>query len=429
MVVFCVENTQTAIANGDTRTITLHHIHTNEDITITYKRDGRYDAEAMKKLDWFLRDWRKAESTKMDPEAIDILWTVQQQMGNGKPIWIVCGFRSPGTNAMLRRRSSGVAEFSQHTLGKAIDFYIPGVDLEQTREIGLKLQRGGVGYYPTSGSPFVHMDVGSVRHWPRMSHDQLARVFPDGRTVHIPSDGKPLKNYALALADIEGRGSSMPSQLSLASARMAGVNTAEVKQKGGNLLAAIFGSKNKDEDEDRDSAVGALPNKPAPGTRVAAIAADVTAKLESKKLASKPLESKTLEKMIEKIEPTRVASAAPVPGSSEQIKPVKVAAIPMPPLRPSRPAQAVANAGQMTVVAANSVDVFTSRGAWGDDGLQQGSHIVARGAWGDDGLKQIGNMASYKVASADVSGLVSAPMGYASAIAPAPRPVGAIAEA
>ena len=93
MVAFCAENTQTAAANGDTRTITLHHIHTNEDITVTYKRNGRYDAEAMKKLDWFMRDWRKAESTKMDPEAIDILWVVQQGVGNGKPIWIVCGYR------------------------------------------------------------------------------------------------------------------------------------------------------------------------------------------------------------------------------------------------------------------------------------------------------------------------------------------------
>ena len=406
MVAFCAENTQTAAANGDTRTITLHHIHTNEDITVTYRRNGRYDAEAMKKLDWFMRDWRKAESTKMDPEAIDILWVVQQGVGNGKPIWIVCGYRSPNTNAMLRRRSSGVAEFSQHTLGKAIDFYIPGADLEQTREIGMKLQLGGVGYYPTSGSPFVHMDVGSVRHWPRMSSDQLARVFPDGRTVHIPSDGKPLKNYALALADIEKRGTSMPSQLSLASARDAGIN-ADGKPKR-NLLAAIFGSKDRDEDEGETTA--------AVGTRVAAVAADVKAKLEAKKLASKPVETKSIAKIIEeKIEPTRVASAGPVPGSSEQIKPVKVAAIPMPPMRPARLAKA-------TVVAA--ADIFTARGIWGGDGLKQVSHVDSRGTWGDDGLKQIGDIATFKVASADPPGSMAAPMGYAAAIAPAPRPDG-----
>ena len=91
------------------------------------------------------------------------------------------------------------------TVGKAIDFFIPGVPLEKVRASALRVQGGGVGYYPTSGSPFVHLDVGSIRHWPRMTHDQLAKVFPDGRTVHVPSDGRPLSGYALALADVRQR--------------------------------------------------------------------------------------------------------------------------------------------------------------------------------------------------------------------------------
>ena len=122
---------------------------------------------------------------------------------------------------MLRRRSDGVAKFSQHMLGHAMDFYIPGVPLEQLRVIGLRLQRGGVGFYPTSGSPFVHMDTGNIRHWPRMTREQLVRVFPDGRTVHIPTDGRPLPGYALALADIEKRGAT-PSEMSIEAARSAG---------------------------------------------------------------------------------------------------------------------------------------------------------------------------------------------------------------
>lgn len=215
---------QNAIAEGDTRTLSFHHVHTGEDITVTFKRDGRYDEAALKKLDWFMRDWRKEEQTKMDPQLFDALWDAYRDVGATEPIQIICGYRSPTTNAMLRARSSGVAQFSLHTKGDAIDFYIPGVPLEKIREAGLRLQRGGVGFYPTSGSPFIHMDVGSIRHWPRMTHDQLVKVFPDGRTVHIPSDGQPLAGYALALADVEKKGHA-PSAISLASARNAGAIT------------------------------------------------------------------------------------------------------------------------------------------------------------------------------------------------------------
>ena len=196
---------QHADAVGDTRTITLHHVHTDEDLTITFKKNGQYDEEALKKINWILRDWRKNEATTMDPKEIDLLWEVYQEVGAKEPIYIVCGYRSPDTNEMLRGRSaaSGVARYSQHTLGKAIDFYIPGVPLETLRATAMRLQGGGVGYYPTSGSPFVHLDVGNVRAWPRMTREQLVKLFPDGRTVHLPTDGTPLPGYELALADIE----------------------------------------------------------------------------------------------------------------------------------------------------------------------------------------------------------------------------------
>jgi uncharacterized protein YcbK (DUF882 family) len=260
VVLFGNRGLETAAANGDTRTLTLHHLHTDENITITYRRDGRYDDDALKKLDRFLRDWRKDEETHMDPRLFDVIWEVSREVGADKVIQIVCGYRSPATNAMLRRRSGGVAEFSQHTLGKAMDFYIPGVSLEETREAGLRLQRGGVGYYPTSGSPFVHMDVGSVRHWPRMSREQLAHVFPNGRTVHIPSDGQPLSGYAQALADIQKRGSSAPSQMSLAAAQSAGVDTSAARSSHPkSLLASLFHL-----DEEEDDKAQAAPSHAAP---------------------------------------------------------------------------------------------------------------------------------------------------------------------
>jgi uncharacterized protein YcbK (DUF882 family) len=209
LVAGSLRTTESAVANGDTRTINLYHLHTHEHLVITYKRDGQYIPAALRKLDWLLRDWRKGKAIHMDPRLYDLLWEVYHDVGaTTQPIDIVCGYRAPATNAMLRGRSrnSGVAKHSQHTLGHAIDFFIPGVNLEKLREAGLRLERGGVGYYPKSGSPFVHMDVGNVRMWPRMSRAQLARVFPDGRTAYIPSDGKPMPGYQLALADIRERG-------------------------------------------------------------------------------------------------------------------------------------------------------------------------------------------------------------------------------
>ena len=241
---------QNASAEGDTRTLSFHHLHTGEDITVTFKRNGRYDDDALKKLDWFMRDWRKEQSTHMDPHLFDLLWEAYREVGATQPIDVVCGYRSPETNAMLRARSSAVAQFSQHVNGQAMDFFIPGVALTKIREVGLRMQRGGVGFYPTSGSPFVHMDTGTIRHWPRMTHNQLAKVFPDGRTVHIPSDGYPLRGYALALADVERRG-GRPSETSLQAAREARVITAnadpEVEPKRG-FFARLFGI-GKDADE------------------------------------------------------------------------------------------------------------------------------------------------------------------------------------
>ncbi|MEY9126652.1 DUF882 domain-containing protein [Bradyrhizobium yuanmingense] len=245
-----------AAALNETKTLSFHHTHSGEDLTVTFKRDGRYDEAALKQLNHFLRDWRSQEQTVMDRRLFDILWEVYRDVDGKQPIQIISSYRSPATNAMLRRRSSGVARASQHMLGHAIDFYIPGVPLEQIRFAGLRLQRGGVGFYPTSGSPFVHLDTGSVRHWPRMTHDQLARVFPDGKTVHLPTDGVPLKNYELAKAEIERRGSG---------------DDAGSKP---NFFAALFRSKPaapaaSDEDDEGAPAPAA---KPAAPTVVAAAA-------------------------------------------------------------------------------------------------------------------------------------------------------------
>lgn len=248
-------------AAGD-RALTLHNAHTNESATIVFKRNGRYDPAGLKKLNYLLRDWRKNQPTNMDPRLFDLIWSVYQQSGSKVPIQVVCGYRSPETNGMLRSRSRGVAKQSQHMLGKAMDFYIPDVPLTKLREIGFKMQVGGVGFYPTSGSPFVHMDTGSVRSWPRMSRQQLVRLFPDGKTMHIPDDGKPLPGYAAALAAYKSRKAGGNDDIVLASASSGG---------NGNksFLARLFGG-GADEEEDNSDI-------PAPTVKVAAKAAKAPA--------------------------------------------------------------------------------------------------------------------------------------------------------
>ena len=199
-------STESAVANGDTRTILLSSQHTHETGSFTFMVNGIYDQAALDKLNWFCRDWRLNEPTKMDPHLFDIIWEVYRELGSTQPIDVLSGYRSPQTNAMLRRRSRQVAEHSQHMQGKAIDAHFVDVSTARIRDIAMRMQAGGVGFYPTGMTPWVHIDSGDVRYWPRMSRDALTRLFPDGKTVFIPADGKPMPGFEQARAEIEARG-------------------------------------------------------------------------------------------------------------------------------------------------------------------------------------------------------------------------------
>jgi uncharacterized protein YcbK (DUF882 family) len=178
-------------ANGE-RSISFYNIHTKSTLTVVYKRNGRYLPEALKKLNWHLRDWRSDEPTDMDPDVIDLVWKIHQELGSRQPVHVISAYRSPTTNKMLRKTRGGQAKRSQHLLGRAIDVRFPDVPVRRLRYSALLRQQGGVGYYPTSATPFVHVDTGRVRHWPRMGREELALLFPDGRTQHQPSEGGPI---------------------------------------------------------------------------------------------------------------------------------------------------------------------------------------------------------------------------------------------
>ncbi|MEE8530967.1 MAG: DUF882 domain-containing protein, partial [Hyphomicrobium sp.] len=158
---------QSVAASRSTRTISLYHIHTKETLTVTYKKNGKFVPDALKKINWHMRDWRENTEVEIDPRLVDLLWEMHTELGSKEPIHIICGYRSAKTNNMLRRTRGGQAKRSFHISGKAIDASFPDVPVKRMRYSALIRERGGVGYYPTSGIPFVHVDVGRVRAWPR----------------------------------------------------------------------------------------------------------------------------------------------------------------------------------------------------------------------------------------------------------------------
>jgi uncharacterized protein YcbK (DUF882 family) len=172
------------IAGGETRTVSLYHVHTKESISVTYMVKGRYVPSAMKKINYLMRDWRRNEVVTIDPKTVDLMWELHADLGSRAPIHIICGYRSPKTNAFLKRVGRNVAKKSQHMVGKAIDLYFPDVATKKIRNSALVRKIGGVGYYRSSGGPtgFVHLDSGNVRHWgPAIGKTEMAQIFRDGR--------------------------------------------------------------------------------------------------------------------------------------------------------------------------------------------------------------------------------------------------------
>jgi uncharacterized protein YcbK (DUF882 family) len=141
----------------------LHNLHTGEAFNEVYWADGRYVPGALAGAMRVMRDWRNGEEHPMDPRLFDTLHEINQRLGTSRPFQLISGYRSPRTNAMLSARSSGVARSSQHTVGKASDVRVQGVELNNLRKAALAVSAGGVGYYPVSN--FVHVDVARVRQW------------------------------------------------------------------------------------------------------------------------------------------------------------------------------------------------------------------------------------------------------------------------
>ncbi len=145
------------------RALGLRHLHTGETLTVDYAVGETYLPDALAAVNRLLRDFRTGDVHPIDPGLLDLLHRVARHLDTHQSFEVISGYRSPTTNAALRRKSEGVAARSLHMVGQAIDIRVAGVELVTLRAAALDLKGGGVGYYPASN--FVHVDTGRLRHW------------------------------------------------------------------------------------------------------------------------------------------------------------------------------------------------------------------------------------------------------------------------
>lgn len=145
--------------------LSFYNLHTGENLRALYWEKGTYLPDALQEINYILRDYRTGEIIGIDARLLDLLWSLGRKVGMNpaRAFHLVSGYRSPETNALLRRHDPDVAKNSLHMAGKAADIRVPGCSLAHLRRAALDLGAGGVGYYPGSG--FVHVDTGPVRRW------------------------------------------------------------------------------------------------------------------------------------------------------------------------------------------------------------------------------------------------------------------------
>ena len=150
-------------ASRHDRELSFYNTHTGEKLSATFWSDGKYLDDGIEEISWILRDHRANIASPIDQKLLDLLHQLQVKVEHQAEFHVISGYRSPATNKMLNKRSSGVAKRSYHMLGKAIDVRLPGFDTSKLHNAAISLKGGGVGYY--SSSNFIHLDVGRIRYW------------------------------------------------------------------------------------------------------------------------------------------------------------------------------------------------------------------------------------------------------------------------
>ncbi len=144
------------------RTLSFFNTHTGERLVVCFF-DQVYRPEGLKQIDHILRDFRCGSVKAIDLDLLNQLYALKCRLKPRTPFHVISGYRSPKTNEKLRRLTSGVAKFSLHTQGRAIDIRLPGCRTDHLAKTCIAMKSGGVGYYPKSD--FVHIDTGRVRTW------------------------------------------------------------------------------------------------------------------------------------------------------------------------------------------------------------------------------------------------------------------------
>lgn len=145
------------------RSISLYNTHTGEWLRTVYWADGHYIREAVRDINWILRDHHTDEIRPMDAGVLDVLGMMRERLDTSDPFLVISGYRSPLTNTRMYLHREGVAKHSYHTKGMAVDLRSERRSLSEVRDAAISLQCGGVGYYPRS--EFVHVDCGPIRYW------------------------------------------------------------------------------------------------------------------------------------------------------------------------------------------------------------------------------------------------------------------------
>ncbi len=143
------------------QTLSFYHTHTGETLDVVLDPKN-INNQTVRRVSRFLRDFRTSEIHAIDPHLLYLLCRIKKASGGGI-IEVISGYRSPATNAILRKRSSGVAKKSLHMQGRAIDIRLSNLQTRKLKDIACSLELGGVGYYPKSD--FVHIDTGRIRFW------------------------------------------------------------------------------------------------------------------------------------------------------------------------------------------------------------------------------------------------------------------------